>query len=294
MVDYPVYNPYPIWWPSKNRIPTMQPTFSVEQIQSQGVWIRWESASRCPCTKLNGRHGSDIDCEACNGTGWIFHTPQDTQALIQSAEFSPKIYNQNMVFEPGTLFFSARSEHCPTFMDRITVLEGRMRISMLRSRLAERAVLVTDDALETLPFPIVSKTVVKQSTSGDGRGGIDDYDLDVVYLRSVEAGTNTVGAVLTEGVDFTVDYNSEGLGQLNWAVGDLKNDGHGHSTSITPNVGDTFTITYYTMPIYRVIDFPHSIRNTMDKSKDVGGRNLSMPIQFKGSLISDLRELFEE
>ncbi len=294
MVDYPVYNPYPIWWPSKNRIPTMQPTFSVEQIQSQGVWIRWESASRCPCSKLNGRHGADADCTACNGTGWIFHTPQDTQALIQSAEFSPKIYNQNMVFEPGTLFFSARSEHCPTFMDRITVLEGRMRISMLRSRLAERAVLVTDDALETLPFPIVSKTVVKQSTSGDGRGGIDDYDLDVVYLRSVEAGTNTVGAVLTEGVDFTVDYNSEGLGQLNWAVGDLKNDGHGHSTSITPNVGDTFTITYYTMPIYRVIDFPHSIRNTMDKSKDVGGRNLSMPIQFKGSLISDLRELFEE
>lgn len=294
MVDYPVYNPYPIWWPSKNRIPTMQPTFSVEQIQSQGVWIRWESASRCPCSKLNGRHGADADCTACNGTGWIFHTPQDTQALIQSAEFSPKIYNQNMVFEPGTLFFSARSEHCPTFMDRITVLEGRMRISMLRSRLAERAVLVTDDALETLPFPIVSKTVVKQSTSGDGRGGIDDYDLDVVYLRSVEAGTSTVGTVLTEGVDFTVDYNSEGLGQLNWAVGDLKNDGHGHSTSITPNVGDTFTITYYTMPIYRVIDFPHSIRNTMDKSKDVGGRNLSMPIQFKGSLISDLRELFEE
>ena len=294
MVDYPVYNPYPIWWPSKNRIPTMQPTFSVEQIQSQGVWIRWESASRCPCTKLNGRHGADTDCTACNGTGWIFHTPQDTQALIQSAEFSPKIYNQNRVFEPGTLFFSARSEHCPTFMDRITVLEGRMRISMLRSRLAERAVLVTDDALETLPFPIVSKTVVKQSTSGDGRGGIDDYDLDVVYLRSVNAGTNTVGTVLTEGVDFTVDYNSEGLGQLNWAVGDLKNDGHGHSTSITPNVGDTFTITYYTMPIYRVIDFPHSIRNTMDKSKDVGGRNLSMPIQFKGSLISDLRELFEE
>lgn len=294
MVDYPVYNPYPIWWPSKNRIPTMQPTFSVEQIQSQGVWIRWESASRCPCSKLNGRHGADADCTACNGTGWIFHTPQDTQALIQSAEFSPKIYNQNMVFEPGTLFFSARSEHCPTFMDRITVLEGRMRISMLRSRLAERAVLVTDDALETLPFPIVSKTVVKQSTSGDGRGGTDDYDLDVVYLRSVNAGTDTVGTVLTEGVDFTVDYNSEGLGQLNWAVGDLKNDGHGHSTSITPNVGDTFTITYYTMPIYRVIDFPHSIRNTMDKSKDVGGRNLSMPIQFKGSLISDLRELFEE
>lgn len=294
MPTYPVYDPYPIWWPTKNRIPTIQPTFSVEQIQSQGVWIRWESASRCPCARLNGRHGADPDCEACKGAGWIYHTPQDTQALIQSAEFSPKMLNQMMVYEPGTLFFSARSEHCPTFMDRITVLEGRMRISMLRSRLAERATTPTADALETLPFPIVAKTIVKRSADGDGRGGVDDYTLDVVYLRSVNAGTNVVGAVLTEGVDFTIDYDANGLGQLNWAIGDLKNDGHGHSTSITPNVGDSFTITYYTMPIYRVVDFPHSIRNTMDRAKDAGGHNLSMPVQFKGSLVSDLRELFEE
>jgi len=112
-------------------------------------------------------------------------------------------------------------------------------------------------------------------------------------LRSVEPGTNTVGPVLTADEDYTIEYDAEGFGRLNWAIGDLKNDGHGHSTSITPNVGDAFTITYFTMPIYRVVDFPHSVRITRDVRKNPEGAGISLPVQFECKLIDDLRELFD-
>jgi len=287
MATYPVYDPYPIITAPKNRFPTLEPKYSPEQISAQGIWIRWETASRCPCTKLDGRQGPKMDCPVCGGFGYIYHTPQDTQALIQSGSLSPKIFNQSFVFLPGELYLSVRGEHCPSNMDRITILEGRIRVSLLRTRLTDRATEDGEDSLETLPFPIAKKTIEKPTTSGDGLGGSDEYNLGVVYLRSMDAGTDDVGPILTQGEDFEVEYNAEGLGQLNWAVGDLKDD------PITPDVGDTFTITYFTMPIYRVVDFPHSIRITRVAEKHPLGIDTSLPVQFECKLSQDMRDLFD-
>jgi len=282
MADYPIYDSYPVWRPTKQKIPTLEWEYSVEQVESQGIWIRWESAARCPCTANNGKYGPKENCTYCQGTGWIHHHPQDTKALVQGFQSTPNMLNQSFIDENGGMYFSVRGEHCPAKYDRITMLDSRMPVTALLIRSTPRAVHSGDTAYESLNFPIAKKSISQRLSSG----ALSEYDLDVTYLQSVDAVTGLPDAVLIEGTDFTVDYTTDGIGQLNWAIGDLK------STPTTPDVKQTFTISYFTRPVYRVVSYPHTIRDTTSNKKDASGRHIALPVQFKAEMLQDLRELF--
>ncbi|MFA5445250.1 MAG: hypothetical protein WC262_09805 [Bacteroidales bacterium] len=282
----PAYNPFPVTWSTKVTNPTIDPMQLIQLIESEGVMARWEMASRCPCSANTSRDNPISDCPVCGGRGFIFHHAQDTKILIQQIGADVRWIEKPRTLEEGEVIVSARAEHCPTKYDRITLTNCRMRISAIMRRKAARAVLAGDTAYEPLNVPIIPQTI----TYRDSNNVNTQYSVGVTYVRGQDADSQYPGPELVEGVDFTVDYDSTtGEGRLNWAIGDLKNDGLGHSTSVTPGLDGMFTVSYVTRPIYRVSEWTHTIRDTSNYFKSAPGTHHAMPVQFKAMLETDLR-----
>lgn len=276
----PAYNPFPVTWSNKVTNPTIDPMQLIQLIESEGVMARWEMASRCPCSANTSRNNPISDCPVCGGKGYIFHHPQDTKILIQQIGSDARMIEKPRILEEGEIMVSARAEHCPSKYDRLTLTNCRMLKSAIMRRKAPRAVLITDTAVEPLNVPIVQKTVTYRDTNN-----VDTtYSIGVVYVRGQEVGSQYPDAVMVEGTDFTVTYDSvTGEGTLDWAIGDRK------ASSITPALDGLFTISYMTRPVYRVTEWTHTIRDTSNYFKVAAGTHHAMPVQFKALLETDLR-----
>jgi len=283
----PLKNPFPIDWPAKNKMPGMDPVGLIQLIESEGVEVTWESAAKCPCSVSASRYSARSDCPQCHGKGYVFHHAQETLALIQQFSEEHKMINQPFIWDNGDIMMTMRAEHCPARYDRITLTNARMNITATMARKAPRAVHSGDTAYEPLNVPIFPKTITKKDANRVEV--VTNYD--VFYLQGQDATTLEPLSVLVEGTDYTVDYDSDGLGRLNWAIGDLKVTGTPSvPDSDTPAVGALFSISYFTRPVYRVSAWTHTVRETTDHHKNPGGSNLPMPVQFKASLEVDLRD----
>lgn len=283
----PAYNPFPVTWTNKVTNPTIDPMQLIQLIESEGVMARWEMASRCPCSSDTSRDNPISDCPVCGGRGFIFHHAQDTKMLIQQIGVDVRWIDKPRTLEEGEIVISARAEHCPSKYDRITLTNCRMLVSVVMRRKAARAVAIGDTAYETLNVPIVPKTI----TYRDSNNVDQQYIVGVTYARGQAVDSQYPDDEMVEDTDFTIEYDSTtGEGRLNWAIGDLKDDGAGHSTSITPAVDGLFTLSYMTRPVYRVSEWTHTIRDTSNYFKVPAGTHHAMPVQFKALLETDLRQ----
>jgi hypothetical protein len=282
----PNKNPFPIYWPTKNTMPTIDPKQLIDHMAAEGVMALWEMASRCPCSADSSRMSPNLGCPTCKGKGWVYHNEQETVIEIQQMNKDIRPIERAFVWESGDVMMTMRAEHCPCFMDRITLLDSRMIISKTMQRTVPKADTVGETAYENLSVPIFQRTNYYRNELN-----VDTpYTVDVIRIQAQDPDTLWAGSVLERDVDFTVEFDANGVGTLNWAIGDLKNDGHGNSTSITPEQDGLFAITYITRPVYRVKEYTHTVRDTTHFTKAAGGKHHAMPIQFRASLDVDLRD----
>lgn len=214
-------------------------------IFTNGLRVLWELAARCPCQRRMAVQEIDEftsekrpDCPACNGTGVIYHSPQEITAQFTSAErnyerFAP--WGENM---PGMARFTLLPEHLPTILDRYTLLDAVITYTETRIRKA---------VVEALRYPIVTRSLtlgqVGDPTEPDPTG------VGVVYARRADSEGVLLGNELVAGTDFDVIS-----GEIDWAKGD--------ALDTAPEKGSPYSVQYFCSPRYVVKNFPHAVRDT--------------------------------
>ena len=220
----------------------------------KGADVVWQQCSLCPCsTRVNqmATQQPDIEpfsdfwrteqpqvtCPICNGNGYEVHSSTPTRAIVQDLRNLPKRFRPEGEYTDGTARVTLLPENKPALGDRIVVSHSVYVVTERRVRSA--------DTVESLRYPIASQTL-KLSTG----------DAVVRVLRVRKAAANQdAGAVLVEGVDFTVTLD----GKIDWDLGDEE--------GTAPSQGETYAIAYYANPVYRITSMPFGIRDTW-----VGGR----------------------
>lgn len=236
-----------------------------------GVRALWEVATKCPCGQSSGDSAPLPDCPVCSGYGWEFHHPQIVRLVAIGFGKNLMPFERWGSWEPGQLSFTVRAEHCPAAMDRITLLDARMPINDMFIRKAGVG------EYETLRFPIVQKPILRGSDLGTTL-------LDVVHIRP-GGDDGMPKAALVAGSDFEVhytdlpaDYDAAATGQIDWALGDAK------AIPTTPDVGALFSCYYYTRPVFRVMGYPHTVRDSRVVTKSPEEESLPLPVQFTAKL----------
>lgn len=218
-----------------------------------GQTVKWELAARCPCrqyirndeTRLDENLGhARADCPECRGTGTLYHSPQQTVALVEDMARNPEAYKVwgQSVF--GGARFTMLPENRPHFLDRITLLHSVMPYHEVRVRRT---------TTEQPRYPIVVRNIAI-ATDGDNTES-RELQVGVIYIRKVDGSGRVDGVELVEGTDFTVDGTA---GTVTWI------DGAG---SNAPAQGTGYTISYYAHPVYVVHGMGYAARDTFVKFK---------------------------
>lgn len=220
----------------------------------KGAEVIWQQCSLCPCSTRTNQMAvqqPDVDpfsdfwrteqpviaCPVCNGNSYEVHSSTPTRAIVQDVRNLPKRFRPEGEYTEGTARVTLAPENKPSLGDRIVVSHSVYVVTERRVRSAE--------TIESLRYPIASQTL-KLATG----------DAEVRVLRMRKALPNqTAGALLVEGVDFTVTSD----GKINWEDGD--------DEGTAPAVGSTYAVSYYANPVYRITSMPFGIRDTW-----VGGR----------------------
>ena len=224
----------------------------------------WQQCSLCPCsTRVNQLAYQQPSpqplsqfwrteqpralCPICNGNSYEIHSATPTRAIIQDVRNIPKRFRPEGEYTEGTARVTLAPENKPSLGDRILVQHSVYVVSERRTR--------STSTIEALRYPVAEQTL-KLATG----------DVAVRVLRMRKALANQeAGQVLVEGVDFTVTVD----GKIDWALGIL--------SERAPTAGDTYAVSYYAHPVYRITSMPFGIRDTW-----VGGRTpstfQSMPI----------------
>lgn len=247
-----------------------RPDFRPEEFRKlmfhRGMDMLWEQAQECPCRRRSSdfagqRFGGGIgpdpgstttearpDCPLCEGEGYFHHSPQVIKGLVTRASSTPEAYAAWGEYARGMIYLTFLPEHLPGLFDRFTMQNSAMvfRESKLR----------TSDGVEKLRYPIVSRQL-------DLDTGL--ASVDVLQLQSSSTqGVTGAGDALVKGVDFDVTEN----GELDFTIG-----------GNPPEEGTRYSVSYYAMPRYVVVDHPHTHRDTFVKVKAPQIQFAPMPVQ---------------
>jgi hypothetical protein len=232
-------------------------------LQQNGLRLLWERAALCPCgvrgTALlaTGALRSDLlasntpgdaqthdpDCPTCFGEGVIYYASQEIRALALGMQINYQPQGMIGDYAPGYAAITTFPEHQPNYRDRFTVLDTQILYQDVKIRTAE--------TVEALRFPIAARTL--RLTSGD---------VSAKTLYAIKTGLDwrvpSSGAVLQEGVDFTVTP----AGLISWALGD--------GLGTAPLEGARYSISYFSNPRFVVVDpgFPRSSRTIKKQATD--------------------------
>lgn len=246
----------PAKWPMKLRPRVdFSPRVFYEALANLGQRVLWESVSRCPCGAVGGNAPS-LTCSICNGTGWeIGHHKQVVRAVVTSLNRMQEPYNIVGPFEPGTVSMTVRAEHAPSFWDRMTLLDAFMRFQEIATR--------QNATQQRLRYYIAAQTV---STVDPDTGQESEVTLKVIHLRK---GTEQqAGDTLIEGQDFSV--TDDGL--IDWTLGD--------DAGTAPVPGEQFSVYYVARPSFRVVSFPHAVRDSRGRYKSPDDYPIYLPVNF--------------
>lgn len=235
-------------------------------IFSQGLRVRWELSSLCPCNAPATASGFQAtlsasaptrrnrpDCDACNGRGYLYHSGQEIRALVTGARRTDERFSQvgGSEFAEGLIGLSLLPEHLPAMGDRFTVLDAELTYREVITRGAS--------STDTLTYTISQRT-------HDLAGGAVTFG--VRYARSAAlSGTVTGGRAYVEGADF-----STAGGVITWTAPDA------------PPTGARVAVEYYTQPAYIVQGQPHAIRDAYRAFKAPAPYHVSLPIYAEARL----------
>jgi len=221
-------------------------------IWAYGQPVLWEMAGRCPCRQFATNDVVGIDenlghsqanCVACNGSGTLYHSAQETTALCGQMSRDAKLVQAYGDAVMGGATFTMFPENRPHHLDRLTLTKTVTRYDEVRMR---------HGTTEQPRYPIVKRTIelADYADPTEGRVAVNG----VLYIRTADS-SGKVGAELVEDTDYTVNDD----GTVTWL-----------ETGNPPAAGGgLYSISYWAHPVYVVKDMGFSARDTFVAFKSV-------------------------
>jgi len=240
-------------------------------IAQKGLILEWKQTGECPCQPKSEDQGfdlSDIDdvdsgtgnsmaCPVCNGTGIVYHSPQDVQAIVTSAE-GEYLNARYGGYREGLVSITLNPEHLPIFGDRFTIKDSVMLYR-------ETILMKAGQNIYPLRFPIASRTV----TLATG-----EATHDIIYLQVADANT---------GLGIPGDHAQDWRGVNQGFV--ITGDGKLQRNNINRlQDGMRVSLTYFINPSYTVVSYPNSIRDTRIRKKAASDKHVPMPVRVQAKL----------
>jgi len=219
-------------------------------IKQKGLVLSWEQTIECPCSAQSSvdygldlrnvadedanRGGRRPDCGACGGTGLIRHSIQDIKAIATSAEGEETVGKYGLL-KQEKIKFTLEPEHLPSYGDRFilknSVIVWRETLKMPAGDTLTTSRPIVARNLELLNGPETVGVLYVQQTDASGNGLLIDIpQSDMTIINGT--------------VQFTNPANR-------------------------PAEGTSLSIAYYSNPVYTVIEYPHTIRDTFLRIKNV-------------------------
>lgn len=230
----------------------------VEAIEGKGYRLAWSRGSKCPCAPVNDQtQQPDPNCVLCKGIGWYYFGPPSYKV------------DENRV---GTL---TREQNLVIAQTPCAVIKG----------------LMTGLSTTTTPYENKAGGLVTGTTSVTVRpeNRLGYYD------RMVGIDSKIVYSEILEVKDLTSDIAGKYLiVEINELRSVSKTYGAGDFTLVdgkirwlvgkAPKIGTRVAVHYHTFPIWIVIDYPKSVRDTFVKKKQLvldtpSGTPTYLPVQ---------------
>lgn len=165
--------------------------------RSQGYNVRWEKALLCPRRTDNDIYKHDLNCTVCeNRAGFIYYDPLEVEEVGSTKPLRALVtgipqqqrYTVSGLLDVGSAYISLHPGMKPSFMDRITLLDSKIRVSEIVQK--------KDGAVDELKY---------------GALAIND-------------GGGVIVAIDEEGVDRTSQLTINGDGDIVWTGSRPKKD----------------------------------------------------------------------
>jgi len=232
-------------------------------LYQNGLDCVWERAALCPCgvkglsvlgagdlrqaladpATPGDAQTLDPACPVCFGQGVIYYRSETIRALALAMQINYQPQGLVGDYAPGFAAITTYPEQQLAYRDRIRVLDAQVTVQDVKLRTAA--------TVEALRFPVVARTL--RLTSGDETART---------LYAIKTGLDwrvpVSGAVLVEGVDFSITVD----GKVDWSLGDV--------LGTAPVEGARYSITYFANPHFVVVDpgFPRSSRTIKKQVTD--------------------------
>lgn len=106
----------------------------VRLVKTRGVPVTWEKAMFCPSRMQTPNPGDhDPNCDLCDGTGWLYIQPKQTQMMVQGATLEQTFYMQGR-FDTGLATITSLPDDDIGYWDRVTLTQSKVRYSELIRR----------------------------------------------------------------------------------------------------------------------------------------------------------------
>lgn len=191
---------------SKTRADWREQEF-IRLLRQHGKYVIWRKALLCPCLVADTGQVR-VDCDRCNGDGYIYVAPHRIQAVMMQFDKKTSIYERYGLFQEGSCQVTTEPQHRLGYRDSIEMLDSVIAMNELLTkgnRRGRRRVL--PDGVDSARFRIVSISHLL-SMKDDGsivalEEGLYFTITDEGWIRWTERGDR----LLKDGATFTVHYD---------------------------------------------------------------------------------------
>lgn len=93
-----------------------RPSEFTKAIRQHGKYVYWRKALLCPCETAETGQAA-LDCEDCNGSGYIYVQPQCIQALMAQFDKKTNIFEKFGLYQSGSVMCSVEAKYRPGYRD---------------------------------------------------------------------------------------------------------------------------------------------------------------------------------
>ena len=219
------------------------PNHFIAALEDHGKWVTWRKALACPCS--SDTEQPEMNCESCNGSGWLYIDPIFIQAHMLSFDKTVRSFEKIGMWLEGSTSVTTLPEHRLGYRDSLELRDLVMSHAeqfTKGSRRGYRALLPPNH--DCVRYRIVDVEHMQVLVSQNGRK----------VPVALEAGTH---------------YELTDKGWIRWlGAGDAL---------VTPDT--IVSLRYLFRPVYVVESHPHVVRDDLNKQKSPDLSAIALPVQ---------------
>jgi hypothetical protein len=176
-------------------------------IRQHGKYVYWRKALLCPCGTTETDQAA-LDCEDCNGSGYVYVQPQCIQALMFQFDKKTSIFEKFGLFQSGTVSVTVEPQFRPGYRDSYEMRDDVIAMNELLKkddRRGRRSKLPA--GVDSARFRIVNAASLLYKCSGGElvtlEEGLHFSITDEGWLRWTDRGNKAIGT----GTKFSLHYD---------------------------------------------------------------------------------------